>query len=482
MDIEALEKCFLCAEQAQVVCIGDVMIDRFVYGEVSRISPEAPVPVFRYTGEVSMLGGVGNVARNLATWNGLFGYYAVVPSDGLSRVHFLNKQAGIHGYLYETPHGEPFEKSRYVAGGQQIMRMDTGVLEADETQGLGQMFCDSIGGAHDESVILVSDYAKGVITAGLMDDIRACAPNRIIYVDPKGRDWAKYGTVSMIKPNARELSEFVGMPTDTDAEVEAAIKVAFERCEAFELLVTRADKGMTFATSCGNYLRHFPATRRQVFDASGAGDTALATLGFLVSMGVHIESAIEVAIIASGLVVEKPGTAVVTPREIVNAVAQHRGLPPRKLETMEELQKEIAIWKSQGLKIGFTNGCFDILHRGHITYLAQARSWCDRLIVGVNGDESIRRLKGPDRPLNNIEDRLAVLAGVGSVDRMIVFTDDTPELIIQGIDPDILIKGSDYAGQVIVGADYVLSRGGEVLLADYIEGVSSSEVIRKARA
>jgi D-beta-D-heptose 7-phosphate kinase/D-beta-D-heptose 1-phosphate adenosyltransferase len=270
------------------------------------------------------------------------------------------------------------------------------------------------------------------------------------------------------------------MPTSTNDEVEAALLHALTLCEAKAILVTRAAKGISLAVR-GEPVRHFPGVPREVFDASGAGDTTIAALGLaLAAKGVSIEDAIQFAMLASGVAVGKPGTAVVTPEELIEAsLSAHLAPAEAKIVTPQRMADEVARWKASGLRVGFTNGCFDILHRGHVTYLAQARGWCDRLIVGLNSDDSVRRLKGEGRPVNDLESRAMVLAGLGSVDLVAPFAEDTPIELIHAARPDVIIKGADYSEDQVVGGDFVKSYGGEVRLAEIVEGVSTTAAIAR---
>ena len=303
-----------------------------------------------------------------------------------------------------------------------------------------------------------------------------------LIVDSKARGFARYGAADLVKPNAAELAHATGLPTGDDAEVEAALAAALDACACRAILVTRSAQGMSLAVR-GEPVRHFRGQPRQVFDVSGAGDTALAALGLALAAGASLAAATELALLASGVVVEKAGTAVVTPAELIEAeLAQHRASTEFKIATPERMAAEAARWRAQGLRVGFTNGCFDILHRGHVAYLAQARSWCDRLIVGVNSDRSVRALKGEGRPVNDLESRALVLAGLGSVDLVTPFDEDAPLALIERARPDVLIKGSDYTVEGVVGGDLVTSYGGQVKLADLVEGYSTTAAIRKMTA
>jgi len=481
MDLSALQPLLAAMAGVRVACVGDVMLDRYVQGEVERISPEAPVPVLRMRDQTEMLGAAGNVARNVAALGGrpvLAGVKGAGPNGGV--LAGLMAQDGIDDRTVSDAGRPTTVKTRFVAGQQQLLRLDEENLEPLSIA-MERTVAEAVETAvRDQAVVLVSDYAKGAVTAATLEAARSGgAP---VIVDPKGRDFARYGRVALLKPNALELAGATGLPTRTDAEVEAALALALAGCEAEAVLVTRAGQGMSLARR-GEPVRHFRARPREVFDVSGAGDTSLAALGLALAAGASLEKAVELAILASGVVVEKAGTAVVTPSELIDAeLAQHRAPADGKIATPEEAARRVAEWRAQGLRIGFTNGCFDILHRGHVAYLAQARSWCDRLVLGLNTDASIRRLKGPERPVNDLESRALVLGALGHVDLVAPFSEDTPLNLIRALRPDVLVKGADYAESEVVGGAEVKSWGGEVKLADIVEGQSTTAAIARLRA
>ena len=301
----------------------------------------------------------------------------------------------------------------------------------------------------------------------------------VLIVDSKARSFAGYGAADIVKPNAAELAYATELPTGTDTEVEAALTRALELCAAKAVLVTRAAKGMSLAVR-GEAVRHFRRPPPEVFDTSGAGDTALAALGVSLSAGAPLGEAIEFALLASGVVVQKAGTATVTPDEMIEAEIIERVAPAEaKIASADRMAREAARWRERGLKVGFTNGCFDILHPGHIAYLAQARAWCDRLIVGLNSDRSVRELKGEGRPINDLESRALVLAGLHSADLVVPFDEETPLKLIEAARPDVLIKGADYTLDGVVGRDAVESWGGQVRLAEFVDGHSTTATIQK---
>ena len=482
MDLSTLQQLLTRLSGARIVCVGDLMGDRFVYGEVTRVSPEAPIPVLARDRELVMLGGAGNVARNVAALGGDVALVGLVggDSEGHEALRLIGDQTGIEGFLVTDPGRPTTLKTRFVSGGQQLLRVD---LEAsipavgEVEQRLVRTVRDVAAGA---GVVLISDYGKGVVTDAV---IAACREaGGLVIVDSKARSFLRYGEVDVIKPNAGELAYATGLPTSTNSEIEAALAHALSLCEAKAILVTRAAKGISLAVR-GEAVRHFPGVPRDVFDASGAGDTTIAALGLALAAGTPMEQAIEFAMLASGVAVGKAGTATVLPEELIEAsLTAHMAPAEGKIVTPQRMADEIARWRAKGLRVGFTNGCFDILHRGHVTYLNQARSWCDRLVVGLNSDRSVTALKGEGRPVNDLEGRAMVLAGLGAVDLVVPFDDDTPIKLIEAARPELLIKGSDYSEDQVVGGELVKSWGGEVRLAQIVDGYSTTAAIARMTA
>jgi len=473
LDLGELQALLERARGLTVACVGDLMLDRYVYGEVSRISPEAPIPVLRSRRTVAMPGGVGNVARNVAALGGTARLGGVAGRDaaGAELAGLVAAEPRIEDFIDRTDGAGTIVKTRYVSGGQQLMRLD------EEEVAVGAFDREDVFSG--TSAILLSDYAKGVVTDRLIRSALWQARNAgvPVIVDPKGRDFARYGAVDVIKPNASELAGATGLPVETDLEIETALAAVLEATTAGAIVVTRAGKGMSLMRR-GELARHFPGRAREVFDVSGAGDTGLAALGLALGAGASLDQAVQLAILASGVVVGKSGTAVVTPAELIEAeLSQHAGATLARVMAVDDLAAEVESWRRQGLKVGFTNGCFDILHRGHVAYLAQARSWCDRLVVALNTDASVRQLKGEGRPVNDLDSRAVVIGGLASVDRVTAFDDPTPLALIERLRPDVLIKGADYAREAVVGGDLVESWGGEVRLAAFSDGYSTTRTI-----
>ncbi len=483
MDLNDLQQILGSLSGVRVVCVGDVMVDRFVYGDVNRVSAEAPIPVMTRARESVMLGGAGNVARNIAALGGRVALVGLVGEDTVAdeALALVEAEAGLEDFLVADGGRPTTLKTRFISAGQQLLRVDLEVTRpvADAAEAGLAAAIDSA--ATDARAILLSDYGKGVLTPTVIDACHAAAraTGARLVVDSKARGFAHYGPVDVVKPNAAELARATNLPTTTDAEVELAVLQALESCEARAILVTRAARGMSFAVR-GEPVRHYSRAAPEVFDTSGAGDTALAALGLALGAGATLPAAVELALIAASVAVEKAGTATAGPDEILEAeLAAHRAPLEAKIVTAAGMAREAERWRRRGLKVGFTNGCFDILHPGHIAYLAQARMWCDRLIVGVNSDSSVRVLKGPGRPVNGLEARALVLAGLSSVDLVTAFDEDTPRALIEAARPDVLIKGGDYDLETVVGRDLVLGWGGEVRLATFVEGHSTTETLRR---
>ena len=482
MDLSRLQALLDRARGVTIAVVGDLMLDRYVYGEVSRISPEAPAPVLRGTHETAMLGGAGNVVRNLAAMGARVQVAGRLGTDaaGETVLEMLRALPGVSPFLDWRDGGRTTVKTRFVAGGQQLLRLDDEEID-DLDFGVSDMAAMALDGAE---VILVSDYAKGYVSGRLMEVVlqAAGAQGARVIVDPKGTDFAHYGEVDLLKPNARELSAATGFPVEGDDETEATLNAAFEAAAAKAILVTRGARGASVMRR-GEAATHVPARPLGVFDVSGAGDTSLAALGVALACGWRLEEAAEFAVLASGVAVSKPGTAVVTPAELTLAeLSAHAAPAEAKVVTPDQAAAAAARWRAEGLRVGFTNGCFDVLHRGHVAYLAQARGWCDRLVVGLNSDASVRALKGEGRPVNDLEGRALVLAHLSSVDLVAPFDAPTPLALIEAVRPDVLVKGADYTREGVVGGDLVEGWGGQVRLAELVDGHSTTATLARLRA
>ncbi|NJD05603.1 MAG: bifunctional D-glycero-beta-D-manno-heptose-7-phosphate kinase/D-glycero-beta-D-manno-heptose 1-phosphate adenylyltransferase HldE [Methylococcaceae bacterium] len=463
---------------ARVLVAGDLMLDRYWHGPAARISPEAPVPVVRVKGIEERLGGAGNVALNIAA---LGGDAAVVGYCGCDeagdRLLALLDKAQIRCLVQRLPGVPTITKLRVVSQHQQLIRLDfEEPLGTVPSQPMIDEFERRLSWA---DAVVLSDYGKGTL-ASVRDLIdRAKFRGKTILVDPKGTDFDRYRYADLITPNLAEFEAVVG-PCRGEAEIEAAGARLIERLDLRALLVTRGEHGMTLLYRDGRSL-HLPARAKEVFDVTGAGDTVISTLATAMAAGVSLEDAVALANLAAGVVVGKLGTATVSSDELAAVLrvprAYHRGVV-----APEDLLAALQTSRERGEKIVATNGCFDILHRGHLDYLQQARALGDRLIVLVNGDDSVRRLKGPERPVNSLDDRMAMLAALECVDWVVPFHEDTPRELICRILPDILVKGGDYTDvSRIAGHDCVLAAGGEVRLLSFTDGYSTSGVIASIR-
>ncbi len=470
----------------RILCVGDAMLDRFVHGTVDRISPEAPIPVVRIERETAMLGGAGNVVRNLVALAAVPTFVSVVGDDGAGRdvTRLIGEAGEIDPCIVVEPHRQTTIKTRFFASSQQLLRADSETTaplgDAARTQVLARAGRLLPGMA----ALVLSDYGKGVlsptVTAELIGQARALG--KPVIVDPKGSDYSLYRGATVLTPNRKELHEATKMPVDSDEAVITAAQSLIDRFDLTAVLVTRSQDGMTLVERDGT-INHLPAEAREVFDVSGAGDTVVATLAAAMGSGAGLLEGARLANVAAGIVVGKVGTAVCYSAELVTAL-HHEDLKTgeTKIVALEAAAETIGRWRRRGLTVGFTNGCFDLLHPGHVTLLAQARAACDRLVVGLNSDASVARLKGPTRPVQSEAARATVLAALSSVDLVVIFGEDTPAETIHALLPDVLIKGGDYTVETVVGADVVQARGGRVLLIDLVEGCSTTGTIRRITA
>lgn len=472
------------ARGKRVICVGDVMLDRFVYGKVERISPEAPVAIMRRTREAAMPGGAGNVGRNLSTLGLRTALIGVVGDDAEGRelAELLGQISSVEADLIVMRDRPTTLKTRFVAGGQQLLRVDAEDTRAIDLAAEADIVVALEEAAKDASLIILSDYAKGTVTRDVIEAAIAAgrAHGICVIADPKGLDFSRYGAVDLLKPNAVELGLAMGVPVETDRDAAAALSQAMRVLPAKAIVVTRAAKGMSFAQKDGSVM-HRSGEAREVYDVSGAGDTSIAALALGLAAGGSLADAVELAIAASGIAVGKSGTATVSASELNTALQmglRNGGVSHVPLETLVE---QVDVWRDLNLTVGFTNGCFDILHPGHLKVLEEAKARCGRLIVGLNSDASVKRLKGPGRPVNDAASRARVLSGLTAVDAVVVFDEDTPGALIAALQPDLLVKGGDYTIETIVGADIVLARGGSVHIVSRVDGQSTTAAIERAK-
>jgi len=473
--------------QQTVLCVGDLMLDDFVYGEVSRISPEAPTPVIAVNRSELMIGGAGNVARNLAALGVKCLFVGVVGDDDTGRALAASLKAEplIEPHLVIDKSRPTTRKVRFVSE-----RHSTHMLRADwEVAGPVNKACEDALIGHIEKAlpragaVVLSDYAKGALTPRVLRAaIEAAARlGKPVVVDPKGRDYSIYQGATLITPNRQELADATHSAAVSDTEVEQTALALRKSVGAKAVLVTRSEAGMTLVAD-GKPV-HVPAYPVRVRDVSGAGDTVVATLAAMLAMRADFESAMRAANAAASVVVGKRGTATVTPAELRSRILPAASLAPEEkiLYDWALLDERLNEWRQQGLRIGFTNGCFDLLHPGHIKVLAGARSVCDRLVVGLNSDASVKRLKGADRPVQDVHARAEILAALEAVDLVVVFEEDTPEQLITRVKPKVLVKGGDYKKSEVVGHEIVEAQGGEVILIELVPGHSTSAMVERAR-
>ncbi|MCB1501509.1 MAG: D-glycero-beta-D-manno-heptose-7-phosphate kinase [Bauldia sp.] len=465
--------------QARVVVGGDVLLDRFVEGKVGRVSPEAPVAVLNHRAERLLLGGAGNVAANLVA----FGAQAVligVAGDDTAADDIRTLCASVDALdcqLITDPSRPTTVKTRYLSGWHQLLRVDS-----EDASPLAAAVAASVIAAVEAALdgagaLILSDYAKGVLDAATIPALIALARGRGIpvIVDPKKASADVFAGATLLTPNADEMARFAGMVVASDAEAEAAGRKVLDAVSIEAILVTRGDRGMTLCRR-GEPVLHVPAETHRVFDVTGAGDTVVAALAAALAAGLVLPEAVRVANAAAGVAVTKPGTATVSPTELKQALGIAGAA---NVMTPADARDQVEAWHRQGLRVGFTNGCFDLLHRGHLHSLDQAARRVDRLVVGVNSDDSARRLKGAGRPVQDLDTRAAVLAALKPVDLVVPFDEDTPAALIEAIAPDTLFKGADYTEAEVVGGDFVKARGGRVELLPLLPGHSTTSTLAR---
>ncbi|HEY7438475.1 MAG TPA: D-glycero-beta-D-manno-heptose-7-phosphate kinase [Acidimicrobiia bacterium] len=470
----------------RMLVVGDLMLDRYLIGEVARISPEAPVPVLRLDRSHESVGGAGNVALNLAGL-GVRADVAGWTGDDTAG-HMLREllgAAGVRVHGVETVGSRPTTtKTRVLSQNQQIIRIDDERTEPrpdHERAAWDARVIELLDEGYDG--IVLSDYAKGVIDAGLCQPLIAHARERgvPVLVDPKGLQYGKYRGATTVTPNEDELAAALGVQNKFDTLATAGEQLRREIGLDFVTL-TRGEAGITLLSAEG--VTQVPAAAREVFDVSGAGDTVIAALAAAVAVGLGPHDAAVLANLAAGIIVGKLGTVPVKQAELFAALGadEPQPLPPAlKIMSLEALTETVDTWHAAGELVGFTNGCFDVLHAGHVHTLDWARRHCDRLVVGLNTDASVRALKGPDRPIMSEDARATVLAALSSVDAVLLFDEATPRNVIQAVRPDVLVKGADYSESEIVGAQEVRSRGGRVLRAPLLDGLSTTAVLDRVR-
>jgi D-beta-D-heptose 7-phosphate kinase / D-beta-D-heptose 1-phosphate adenosyltransferase len=471
-----------------VLCVGDLMLDEFVYGEVSRVSPEAPAPVIAVQRSETSIGGAGNVARNVASLGARCIFVALIGQDeaGARLKAALAQDSLIESVLVCDPARPTTRKVRFVSEhfSTHMLRADW-ELAAPASADIEQKLIDAILPLLARvDIVLLSDYAKGVLTARVLRNVIDAARKlgKRVIVDPKSTNFAIYRGATLLTPNRKEFAEATRSRADTDKSIHDAAQDVIQLADCEAVLVTQSEHGMTLVPRNGEAI-HVPAHPVKVRDVSGAGDTVAAVLAAALAAGADWEVALRMATAAAAVAVGKKGTAIVTSAELRRKILPHAFLAAEEkiVATDGELDAHLMEWRKQGLRVGFTNGCFDILHPGHVKLLTAARGACDRLIVGLNNDTSVKRLKGEDRPMQNERARAEVLAALEAVDLVVFFEEDTPIRLITQIKPSVLAKGGDYTRAQVVGHEVVEAGGGEVMLVDVLPGFSTTTLVNRAR-
>ena len=464
-------------KKPKIAVIGDLMIDEYIWGACERISPEAPVQVVSVNKESVVLGGAGNVLSNLVALEAEVSLYSVIGDDtNASKLTKLIDDLNLADTSIIEESGRiTTKKSRIIASGQQVLRFDDETTDAIDIGSEVRLFEALQINFSDYDAVLLSDYGKGVLTPTLCQDIitHAEALNIPVLVDPKGIDYSKYKGATLLTPNKKEASLASSIDIKDEASLSRALQYFKDDLDLKYAIITLSEDGISLLD---NTVKNIPTVAREVFDVTGAGDTVLASLGVALASGVDIVSACEFANKAAAVVVAKVGSAVATLNEIEEYEhSLNKGQASSKVKDFEQITRIAKRLREQKRKIVFTNGCFDILHRGHTSYLEQAKALGDILILGLNSDDSITRLKGQSRPINRLEDRALLIAALESVDYVVPFTENTPIELITLVQPHTLVKGADYVGKEVVGSDVV----DEVILIDFLEGKSTSALIEK---
>jgi D-beta-D-heptose 7-phosphate kinase/D-beta-D-heptose 1-phosphate adenosyltransferase len=467
--------------QIKVLVVGDIMLDRYILGEVERISPEAPVPVIRHAQRYERPGGAANVAMNLAGL-GCQAYLAGFwGEDGeKAELSALLDKAGVNSVGVVTSSLPTISKTRIVGRQQQLLRLDIESKEPVpevEAQRLIERAVELAGKVH---AVILSDYAKGALTMALCEQVirAARAAGVPVLADPKTPDFGKYSGATTVCPNLNELSVATGIASHKTDEMLAAAQHLIAEHDIKFLTVTMSEKGIRVLSPEGAY--HSPARAREVFDVSGAGDTVIATLAASMAGGLHIHTAVELANLAAGIVVGKVGTVPIAQHELIAALTPSSGLnSSEKVLDLERVKVRVAEWRASGETIVFTNGCFDLLHVGHITLLEDCRRFGSKLVLGLNTDMSVSRLKGPTRPIVGENERARVMSALAAVDAVVLFDEETPLELIRSLKPNVLVKGGDYTVETVVGHEDVIASGGRVEIVPTVEGFSTTNIVKK---
>ena len=472
--------------QARVLVIGDVILDRYVFGGVQRLSPEAPIPVLRPTGHRSTLGGAANVAMNIATLGAGATLVGVIGEDEAGAIvrDLIERARGVTSGLVTVPTRPTTSKTRFMTGSHQLLRLDEETTLALDHGPAAAVLSQARQALRDCPVVILSDYAKGVLCDQVLAEVVRMARDAgaTVIADPKRADFTAYRGVTILTPNEHEVRQATRIEADHDAEADRAGRAALDATEGEAVLVTRSAKGLTLVRQ-GHEAMHLPTRAREVADVSGAGDALVAALAVALGAGASLPAAAMLANANAGISVGKQGTATVSRQELLDSLhLEDLVANDRKVASLPEAIAQVSAWHAKGYRVGFANGCFDLIHPGHVRLLSEARAACDRLIVALNTDASVKRLKGPTRPVQNETARATVMASLSPVDLVILFDEDTPLEAIRALRPDVLVKGSDYTVDQVVGGDLVQGWGGEVVLVTLEEGHSTTGTIRRMTA
>jgi len=485
-------------DHATVLLVGDIMLDSFIYGAVSRISPEAPIPVIKATREKKMLGGAGNVLANLVALGCKTDIISIIGADiaGQEVMQHVSDCGASVGGMIEDSARPTILKTRYISQNQQLLRVDREEIFALDDAIEKQIISNAEKLMANANILILSDYGKGVLTPTVIKAlIKLANKNKIpVVVDPKGNDFSIYKGASIITPNRNELRDAtnglnISGAVKTDADIESTAQALIKQSGVETVIVTRSEDGISVVNKKDKPV-HIPTKVREVYDVSGAGDTVVATVAAMMASGANPVEAAEIANIAGGLAVAKLGTAIISQTEIQAALEKGEDTTSQDIAPLMDwnaAKDQIEKWQAQGLKVGFTNGCFDIVHYGHVNYLARAKKKCDRLIMGLNHDQSVRILKGPERPINDEVARASVIGALASIDMVVLFganqesEDNTPCGVLDAIRPDVIMKGGDYTIDQLPEAQVVLAYGGEVEIMPLYDGYSTTNIINKSK-
>ena len=482
MERKDAESLFTRARKINALVIGDLMLDEYLWGKADRISPEAPVQVVAVNREDVRLGGAGNVANNLRALGCGVSVCSVIGGDengDILRRAFTGKGIDVEG-VFEDPMRTTSKKTRVLASNQQIVRIDRESRDAVHGE-LEEKIIRFLGERGSEwNVILVSDYLKGVLTQRVLEAVIETG-NRYgvpVVIDPKGNDYSKYRGATLLTPNRKEAEIASWVPIADEKSLDEAAENLLTEGEYEALLITRSSEGMSLYMRDGS-VTHIPTVAREVYDVTGAGDTVMATLGLGLACGFGFAESARLANVAAGIAVGKVGTSTVSPSEIIGSIGHDHMDSDVKIKNLDVLVSIIEAEKERGKKVVFTNGCFDLLHVGHVRYLQKARKYGDLLILGLNSDDSVRRLKGEKRPLIGQKERAHILAALDCIDYVVIFDEDTPIRLLEALRPSVLVKGGDYTPEGVVGKDLVESYGGRVELVEFVDGRSTTNIIEK---